>query len=271
MPDELPRGDKAIYVFLEMIALAFVFAAVERLFGGKPWQVVAALVAALVFFIAGIAWSRIKAWIGLYWAVASIGLLTLIILGSIGYDIYDRHRRVTQVSAPPPSKLPAPPTSAPAATLKPIPNPPLSVPWDLSKTQETELLSLLHRPCETIADLKLYMKNMNPNVMVIFQDPHDPGEYKLGSTIGKLMHNAGCGNVAVNSARIEDYGFVQSFEPFFGIEVWNGYNGKTREAAALLQEALVKVRPDTRILPGGQEPEGGHFEGIAVLIGKLTR
>ena len=270
MPDELPRGDKAIYVFLEMIALAFVFAAVERLFDGKPWQVATALVAALVFFIAGIIWSQAKVWIGLHWAVGSMGLLTLIILVAIGYDIYDRHRHVAVPPIPSTLQSRSQAPQSPPVVTRPAYVPPVQVsaPWQLSKTQETKLLGLLSRPCETISDLKLYMKNLNPNVVVVLQDPHDPDEYRLGTKIVKLMRAAGCSNVNIEPFRVEE--FVQNFEPFFGIEVWDGYNGKTREAANLLQGALVKVRPDTSIISGGKEPQGGHFEGIAVMIGKLT-
>jgi hypothetical protein len=54
MPDELPSGDRAAYLFLEMISLAFVFGAVEDLLAGKLVICVVALACAVLFFLAAI-------------------------------------------------------------------------------------------------------------------------------------------------------------------------------------------------------------------------
>lgn len=62
MADELPTGDKAVFAFLEMIALAFAFSGTERLLDGKPlWGVVGAWAASLVFFMTGIKWPSLRA------------------------------------------------------------------------------------------------------------------------------------------------------------------------------------------------------------------
>lgn len=56
MPDELPSGDRAVYVFIEMIALGFVLVAIT------------ALVLAIVFFLVGIKWTSLKSRIWPTWA-----------------------------------------------------------------------------------------------------------------------------------------------------------------------------------------------------------
>jgi hypothetical protein len=60
MSGEIPKGDTAVFAFLEMIALAFAFSGVEGL-GLKPlWQCIAYFGAALIFFMSGIKWPWIK-------------------------------------------------------------------------------------------------------------------------------------------------------------------------------------------------------------------
>src|SRR5208282_153945 len=64
MPDELPTGDKAVYVILEMIALALIFAAVDALVR-KSWFIgMGCFAAAVLFFLAGIKWPQLKARLG---------------------------------------------------------------------------------------------------------------------------------------------------------------------------------------------------------------
>lgn len=62
MPDELPSGDRAVYVFLEMIALGFVLYAVEEGFNSSAsWTKVsiAVILASLIYLLA-INWTRLK-------------------------------------------------------------------------------------------------------------------------------------------------------------------------------------------------------------------
>ena len=61
MLDDIPRGDIAIYVFLEMVALGFVLDAVDALMRGDPrrkW--VGATVIGLIFFVVGLKWRSIR-------------------------------------------------------------------------------------------------------------------------------------------------------------------------------------------------------------------
>jgi hypothetical protein len=80
MADEVPAGDKAVFAFLEMIALAFAFEGTSALLNGLGWQICAkAYVVAGAFFVAGIKWTRLKASLGikvsLVIALAAFGLL----------------------------------------------------------------------------------------------------------------------------------------------------------------------------------------------------
>jgi hypothetical protein len=62
MLDEIPKGDLALYVFLEMIALGFALAAVDSFVGGKPYYVyLGSLIAAIFFFVVGINSPALKA------------------------------------------------------------------------------------------------------------------------------------------------------------------------------------------------------------------
>jgi len=62
MPDETPTGDRAVYVFIEMIALGFVLYSIEEAFKDKPsWAKFAiALALGLIFFILGVKWTTLK-------------------------------------------------------------------------------------------------------------------------------------------------------------------------------------------------------------------
>jgi hypothetical protein len=66
MADELPTGDKAIFAFLEMFALAFAFeGAGAFLHGEASWRIAGAWTISAFFFVAGIKWPWIKDRIGL--------------------------------------------------------------------------------------------------------------------------------------------------------------------------------------------------------------
>ena len=59
--DEPPTGNKAVYAFLELFALAFTFeGAAAFLHGEAWWKVVGAWLVAVVFFVAGIQWPKIR-------------------------------------------------------------------------------------------------------------------------------------------------------------------------------------------------------------------
>jgi TolB-like protein len=59
-----PNGDKAVYVFLELFAVAFTFEGAAALLRGESlWRVVGAWLVAIFFFVAGIQWPRIRLWI----------------------------------------------------------------------------------------------------------------------------------------------------------------------------------------------------------------
>lgn len=89
MSDDTPSGDRAVYLFLEMIALGFVLAAVDTGVNGKPLQVWGScLVAGLVFFVLGVKWAAIRQSISLQLVqiIESIAHFTpLIVLGACAY------------------------------------------------------------------------------------------------------------------------------------------------------------------------------------------
>ena len=60
MPDEVPSGDRAVFAFLEMIALAFAIEGAARLLDGKYLLGTASLGISILFFVAGLKWSKIK-------------------------------------------------------------------------------------------------------------------------------------------------------------------------------------------------------------------
>ncbi len=69
MPDDTPTGDKAVYVFIEMIALGFVLYAIVEAFKDHPsWAKVGiALVLGLLFFWVDVNWTKLKVKIRLTW------------------------------------------------------------------------------------------------------------------------------------------------------------------------------------------------------------
>jgi hypothetical protein len=123
MPGETPTGDKAVYVFIEMIALGFVLYAIEEAFKEHPsWiKVGIAVVLGILFFLVGVNWAKLKGRINFTWlrrieSVASdyryrygLGLL-LIAVGSVytvvslhslrsDFDTYVMPRTITQKQA----------------------------------------------------------------------------------------------------------------------------------------------------------------------------
>jgi TolB-like protein len=61
MRDEPLNGDKAIFAFFEMVALAFAFEGVSALLNNRPWPIyTAATFASIFFFVIGIKWPLIK-------------------------------------------------------------------------------------------------------------------------------------------------------------------------------------------------------------------
>ena len=57
--DAPPAGDKAVYAFLELFALAFTFEGASALLRGESlWRIVGAWLVAIIFFIAGIQWPK---------------------------------------------------------------------------------------------------------------------------------------------------------------------------------------------------------------------
>src|SRR5438552_17343631 len=80
MADEVPTGDKAVFAFLEMIALAFAFEGTSAFLNGHGWQICAkSFLAAAAFFVAGIKWARLKAVLGIK-GVSTIGLVACALL-----------------------------------------------------------------------------------------------------------------------------------------------------------------------------------------------
>src|SRR5260370_38402530 len=89
MAEEVPTGDKAVFAFLEMIALAFAFEGTSALLNGLGWQICAkSYVVAAAFFVAGIKWARLKAFFGIKGAsvigLAACGLLNYCIRNPAG-------------------------------------------------------------------------------------------------------------------------------------------------------------------------------------------
>ena len=66
MADEVPSGDKTVPIFLDMIALAFVFGFVDTIIAGRPWPVyMGCLLAALLCFACSVKWPQIKLKLGM--------------------------------------------------------------------------------------------------------------------------------------------------------------------------------------------------------------
>ena len=97
MAEEIPTGDKAVFAFLEMVALAFAFEGVSALLNDRPWEIwIGSLVGALIFFLAGIKWPSIRASVtnqgnakhkSAFWVIS-----ILLVWLPAGYDYYDRHQ-----------------------------------------------------------------------------------------------------------------------------------------------------------------------------------
>jgi hypothetical protein len=97
MSEDVPSGDKAVYLFIEMIALGFILYAIEEAFKDHPsWvKVGIAIFFGLSFFLLGIKWSRLKArlWPRLSSRVEAVandyryryGLILLLTAAIIGY------------------------------------------------------------------------------------------------------------------------------------------------------------------------------------------
>jgi hypothetical protein len=70
MIDETPTGDKAVYVFLEMIALGFVLYAIEEAFKENASWIKVGVASALgiVFFLLGVYWTKLKVRVRSSWA-----------------------------------------------------------------------------------------------------------------------------------------------------------------------------------------------------------
>jgi hypothetical protein len=94
MPDQLPSGNMALYVFLEMVALAFVFGAVEAFGNDKPWYIcVGYLALGILFFLAAIKW-------GTRTGFVIVALLATLIIGYGAYRYYNNTS--TKAESPPP-------------------------------------------------------------------------------------------------------------------------------------------------------------------------
>jgi hypothetical protein len=68
LPDDIPTGNKAVFAFLEMVALAFAFEGVSAWLNGKPWNVCGeSILGSLLFFLAGIKWPWIRHRLSYLW------------------------------------------------------------------------------------------------------------------------------------------------------------------------------------------------------------
>ena len=66
MANDVPTGDRAVFAFFEMVALAFAFEGVAAVLNGKPWSVMAgSWVACVIFFTVGLKWSLLKKRLGI--------------------------------------------------------------------------------------------------------------------------------------------------------------------------------------------------------------
>jgi hypothetical protein len=190
--------------------------------------------------------------------------------GLLGYTIYDHHHFKPMVVAVT-AVQPAPPTSIPSQIHSPVVG---SMPHKQSSSgvtnfDESKLHQALIGPCKKISNLRAYMRDQNPNVTIYLNDPHDPDERNLADKIHDGMLAAGCTYVNSDGAGIDS--LIQNYKPFYGIKVWNGYTEMTQKSAEELRESLNETHHGTTIYDAGTVPDGGHFEGIAILIGKLSR
>ncbi len=95
LAEEIPTGDRAVFAFLEMVALAFAFEGVNALLNGLSWLIcTGAFFGAIVFFFAGIKWPTIKQLLGRKVAATRLRfwLLSIVLVWvPIVCDYYDRH------------------------------------------------------------------------------------------------------------------------------------------------------------------------------------
>ncbi|HEV1995785.1 MAG TPA: hypothetical protein VGR03_15745 [Candidatus Acidoferrum sp.] len=89
MADELPSGDKAVYIYLEFIALGFALEAVAAFVRGDGWHIWAgSIVLSAVFLLAGIKWPWIKGkFVSVDWVLwdkrLNRALLVVLVLGFV--------------------------------------------------------------------------------------------------------------------------------------------------------------------------------------------
>jgi len=71
MPDEVPSGNKAVYTYLEFIALGFALEAVAAFVRGERWHIWAgSMVLSAAFLLVGIKWPSIKGkFVSVDWAL----------------------------------------------------------------------------------------------------------------------------------------------------------------------------------------------------------
>jgi hypothetical protein len=138
---------------------------------------------------------------------------------------------------------------------------PYSGPWQLSPDQKAKLLGLLNAPCTMMLQAQKNFINLNPPIVILVQDEHNFDSYNLAMQLKEMLRVSGC------DAPIQPTSGYFQCDPFLGIKSWDGYTQKTRQAARLLQQGFMQIRPKTSLISGGPEPLGGHFEGIAIVIG----
>jgi hypothetical protein len=117
MPDQLPSGDMAVYIFLEMLALAFVFGAVDAFLSGKPWYIsTGSLAVAILFFLAGIKWAKRSSLVVIAFLMSVIiGYGAYRYLGNANVGLPAVPKQSTQRPEPP--KTDAPPSDTPFAKV----------------------------------------------------------------------------------------------------------------------------------------------------------
>jgi hypothetical protein len=105
MADELPSGDRAVYIFLEMIALGFVLTAIDTVVNGKaPIVWLSCFVLSIIFFLAGIKWPQIKQVLGeqfsdtVEWAASYRALAVLGVAAYVAITQYEPRYRYTAVT-----------------------------------------------------------------------------------------------------------------------------------------------------------------------------
>jgi hypothetical protein len=106
MADEIPSGDKAVFAFLELFALAFAFEGAAALLRGElSWRTILSFVGAIVCFLGGIRWPQLRARFQVtqpqnpvVWLTA--GICLGIILSITGSRMLKRDTQVANFSLP---------------------------------------------------------------------------------------------------------------------------------------------------------------------------